>query len=577
MLHVIVHPKTFGRRFKAVAALTPKHDHARPVLETIQLAVSEDGSAILRATNPDSFAALSVTLLKLASPGVVQLPREPTLRALKDAKAARLGIEELAPQRLALIRDPNASPGNFTLTSGQETIATLPPEDFPVFEEVVLTDSVRVTAWRLCRLIAATVYATDPACTRYALAGVALEFAEGRLSLVATDGNRLAHAYAPARGGLLTPAAHVVSNPNRSLAPAVRAEALRGLAELLAGACEENAAVQLAWTADGHLHVQAPGLRFRARQLEGRFPRWEDIVPPPSPHRAEIRDVTSFRNALTDARKRLTQDRHTVRFRLQGNRLFIETDEETDPGRTAVPVSRPDADSGEVACPFNPRLFEGWADVVGSFVVDLPETAAVTAVFRSEGLDFYLMPVPADAPVAPDIPASGCSEIEEAEEAEDTLPADEPQDGRDELRPGPPDESTFLNHTDVLSSSPTATSGATTMSVPSDQDQGNSRKAPRTRGGQPTDETQTQDGKTERPKRPARTFRMGRIRAALWRNETDNGILYNTTFERIYKVDDEQGWKSSDSFGPNDLLLLGKIADLAHTWIMRQQGAEDGY
>ena len=115
------------------------------------------------------------------------------------------------------------------------------------------------------------------------------------------------------------------------------------------------------------------------------------------------------------------------------------------------------------------------------------------------------------------------------------------------------------------------------MTEPDEQDQGNTRTIPHQRRARPTDESQARRGKAERPKRPVRTIRMGRVRAAIWRNQTDNGILYNTTFERIYKVDEEQGWKSSDSFGPNDLLLLAKIADMAHTWIMRQQGAEDGY
>ena len=34
---------------------------------------------------------------------------------------------------------------------------------------------------------------------------------------------------------------------------------------------------------------------------------------------------------------------------------------------------------------------------------------------------------------------------------------------------------------------------------------------------------------------------------------------------RLHKDDDD--WKDSDSFGRNDLPLVTKVADMAHTWI----------
>jgi hypothetical protein len=70
---------------------------------------------------------------------------------------------------------------------------------------------------------------------------------------------------------------------------------------------------------------------------------------------------------------------------------------------------------------------------------------------------------------------------------------------------------------------------------------------------------------------------MGRIRAAIWANHTDQGILHNTTLERLYKPEGDDQWRSSESFGPNDLLLLAKVVDLAHTWIMQQRGADESY
>jgi hypothetical protein len=69
----------------------------------------------------------------------------------------------------------------------------------------------------------------------------------------------------------------------------------------------------------------------------------------------------------------------------------------------------------------------------------------------------------------------------------------------------------------------------------------------------------------ERP-RPVHEIRLGRIKAAIWENDTQNGARHNVTLQRLY-VDDEGNWHNSTSFGRDDLPLVEKVADLAHRWI----------
>lgn len=66
-------------------------------------------------------------------------------------------------------------------------------------------------------------------------------------------------------------------------------------------------------------------------------------------------------------------------------------------------------------------------------------------------------------------------------------------------------------------------------------------------------------------KRPVHEVRLGRIKAAIWENETQQGTRHNVSITRIYK--DGNSWKDSNSFGRDDLPLVTKIADIAHTWI----------
>ena len=68
--------------------------------------------------------------------------------------------------------------------------------------------------------------------------------------------------------------------------------------------------------------------------------------------------------------------------------------------------------------------------------------------------------------------------------------------------------------------------------------------------------------------RPAHEIRLGRIKATIWANQHDNGTWYNVTLTRNYKDGDE--WKSSNSFGRDELLTVAKVADSANSWIHEQ-------
>lgn len=70
--------------------------------------------------------------------------------------------------------------------------------------------------------------------------------------------------------------------------------------------------------------------------------------------------------------------------------------------------------------------------------------------------------------------------------------------------------------------------------------------------------------------RPVHEIRLGRIKAVIWENDTQSGIRHNVKISRLYK--DGDSWKDSNSFGRDDLLLVEKVADLAHTWIFTHGG-----
>jgi len=70
-------------------------------------------------------------------------------------------------------------------------------------------------------------------------------------------------------------------------------------------------------------------------------------------------------------------------------------------------------------------------------------------------------------------------------------------------------------------------------------------------------------------KRPVYTVRYRNLKASIWQNQTPSGPAFNVTVGRSYL--DGDVWKDSSSFGYEDLLLLAKALDDAHSWISDQR------
>ena len=73
--------------------------------------------------------------------------------------------------------------------------------------------------------------------------------------------------------------------------------------------------------------------------------------------------------------------------------------------------------------------------------------------------------------------------------------------------------------------------------------------------------------------KPVSEVRIGRVKAAIWPNETEGRTWHNITFSCLYK--DGEEWKNTQSFGRNDLLLLAKVVNQAHSRIFELQHEEE--
>lgn len=73
--------------------------------------------------------------------------------------------------------------------------------------------------------------------------------------------------------------------------------------------------------------------------------------------------------------------------------------------------------------------------------------------------------------------------------------------------------------------------------------------------------------------RPAAEVRLGRIKAVIWANAGEDGERwYTVQLVRLYR--DGERWQSTHSFRRDDLLLVAKVADLAHSKVCELVAAD---
>jgi aryl-phospho-beta-D-glucosidase BglC (GH1 family) len=74
--------------------------------------------------------------------------------------------------------------------------------------------------------------------------------------------------------------------------------------------------------------------------------------------------------------------------------------------------------------------------------------------------------------------------------------------------------------------------------------------------------------------KPVNEIRLGRIRAAIWANQTEHReVWFNVTVTRLYKDGDQ--WKDTATFRRDDLPIVAKVVDMAYAWIWGQEVPAD--
>ena len=171
--------------------------------------------------------------------------------------------------------------------SGEWTLPTEDAEEYPTWDSGELSAICRLPADQFARAAKATIYATDSESSRYALGGVMLDVeptADGsQQHWVGTDGRRLA----------------CVETESDDAVDASQTVLPGRLVSLVASLAAGDGSVQVEADAK-EVRFSLDGCTISGRLVEGRFPKWRDVLGEPEGEPTVI-DVVELLQAVQSA------------------------------------------------------------------------------------------------------------------------------------------------------------------------------------------------------------------------------------------------------------------------------------
>ncbi len=262
---------------------------------------------------------------------------------------------------------------------------TLPREDFPTLPEASATPTATLTSSSVKEMVSKTQFAITGEDTRYFLNGALFVLRPDSMSLVATDGHRLALVTVPRDGKAKKDAEEI-----KAILPK---KTLGELGRLLAEG-EGNEDIKYE-RGENHLFFGVGERMLISRMIDGQFPAYERVIP-----KGNDKHIEFERDRLTNAVKRvalLSNERsRAVKFQLEKGKVDV-TSSSPDLGeaRETLPVEYT-GDAMQIC--FNAQYVLDFMSAVTTDVVALElkdeVSQAVLKPVGAEGYDYTYVIMP---------------------------------------------------------------------------------------------------------------------------------------------------------------------------------------
>lgn len=258
-----------------------------PVLANILVETTDRG---IKLSGTDLDIAVSTEVAAdIEAPGAVTIPAKKLSEIARELPPAPVKIAAVGEQRITL----ECGRSRFKLLG-------LPRDEFPTFPSVRFDESWRIKSGELQKLISHTAFAVSTEESRPILNGVLWELRPERMSMVATNGHRLAK--------MSIPVTSEAAPSNDLIVPPKALEQVRRLFP-----AEEELEIG---RGENHLGFRSPFTAVFTRLIEGPYPNYEQVIP-----RDNDRVAIADKGALVSALKRMSvvASDQTHRIRLSFN------------------------------------------------------------------------------------------------------------------------------------------------------------------------------------------------------------------------------------------------------------------
>ena len=318
-MKITVDQKDLLKSLQGIAAVVPTKT-SLPILSTFLMETKGDGKVTLTANDLD--VSLTNTLAcETSGHGSVAVPGK------KFFEIARSLPED------SVVIETEGEKISIKCRRSRFKMLGKSADEFPKLPSQKPIVSFSLAASILDDMINKTSYAVSTDLTRPSLCGVLWEIKKGVLSMVATDGHRLARVEQPGTGA---------SGDDKDVI--VSPKALNIYRSLSAGLDTANVSL-----AENHITIDMGDSVIYSRLLEGPFPDYNQVMP-----KKNTRKLTVSRDELTDACRRVAILSSAITHQVK---LVIEDD------RLTLSVKTPDVGEAmeEVTCAYNsPKMEIGY-------------------------------------------------------------------------------------------------------------------------------------------------------------------------------------------------------------------------
>ena len=328
-----------------------------PILANVLIDATKDGVSLL-ATDLD-VGLRSRCEATIVKPGTLTMP----------AKKLFEIVSALPDTEIRLQEDKGGKSVTIAADRFESRIQTLPASEFPTPPQEGHDDEVTLPGGALKRLISHTRFAITSEDTRYFLNGAQLVLRGDAMSMVATDGHRLAFI-------------SVHESPGKGVKSEVLLprKTLNEVARLIDGAD----AVEFS-QGENHLFFRAGGRLLISRKIDANFPAYERVIPKTNDKKIEF-DRDRLAAAVRRVRLLSNERSKAVKFVLAKDQVEITSStQEVGEAHEVLPV---DYDGGSMQICFN-------ADYVDNFL-SVVETENVQLEFKDEMSQAVVKPIGAE-------------------------------------------------------------------------------------------------------------------------------------------------------------------------------------